>query len=368
MNLKQILAGWMVGLMLALQVPAMDLERGITFTDGQRIYASELHQLIDDTAISTGFYTSKAAQTTLASGDYFLVYSPSFTGYRKLTASAALYGNTALITSQTEKGAPAAGDYVLLYDASGTVLKKASVGNLVLNNTNVFLAASNITSATGTALVLINQGGTNVSISVSNLLWGFDYTKPFTNLLTHTSPTNQDRLLIWDSAGATNKTTTLAGLFTNLPSATVSNTDVFMSLRAGTGVVQQVTLAQIITLVSNAVVLPTVTNTFTSYEYPIATGLILNTNHNLGVKPTIVRGVVVCKTADVSGYAVGDEVDMRLLDVDGGFDTVIGGGGNATNVFASCATVTTLLINNKTNGASAAFTEANWRLKMYARP
>ena len=110
------------------------------------------------------------------------------------------------------------------------------------------------------------------------------------------------------------------------------------------------------------------TNRFTSYEYTIATGQLINTNHGLGVVPRDVRLVIVCKTADASGYALGDEVDARMLDKNAEFDTIIGGGANATNVFASCVSVTTLLINNKTNGAQADFTEANWKLKVYARP
>lgn len=360
---------WVVAVMalwLAWPAGATDLLRGITFTDGQRLTASQLHQLIDDTSISTQFYTSQAAEATLPTGDYFLVYSPTLTGFRKLTASAALYGNTALITSQTEKAVPAAGDYVLLYDAAGTVLKKASVGNLVWNNTNVFLAASNITSATSTALLLLNQGGTNASITVSNLLWGFDYTKPFTNLLTHTSPTNEDRLLIWDSLNATNKTTTLAGLFTNLPSATVSNTDVFMSVRAGTGVVQQVTLAQLQTTISNNIVAPAVTN-FITGEYTLADGLIANTNHGFASLPRWVRWVLVCKTADV-GYSVGDEVDVAMFDTTDDRPPWVGGG-NSTNLFlVQLAGFTSCDVPNKTNGAQTSITYTRWKAKGYAHP
>jgi hypothetical protein len=269
--MKTKLAILLMGLaLMARPAGASDLTRGVTFTDGQRLYAAQLHQLVDNTSIAAAFYTGQSAETTLPTGDLLLVYSPTLLGYRKITAQNALYGNTALITGQTEKTALATNDYVLLYDTSGGVLKKASLANISLNATNLIAGQPAVTNLSSTAQLLVLNNGTNASITASNLFWSLEtWNKPFTNLLTHTAPTNQDRLLIWDSTAGTNKTTTLGGLVTNLPLATLlTNTDSLLifststnSGTAGTNLVARTTMQQLLTLVSNNIVAPLFTNT-----------------------------------------------------------------------------------------------------------
>lgn len=105
------------------------------------------------------------------------------------------------------------------------------------------------------------------------------------------------------------------------------------------------------------------TNSFASYPYSIADGLIANTNHGLATTPRSIQWRLVCTTATV-GYAVGDEVLASSLNGDD--DSVFILGGNTTNVFAVCGGVANIRIKNKSTGATATFTETNWRLKCYA--
>lgn len=363
-----------VAALLAVAASASDLERGVTFTDGQRLTAANLHSLIDDTSISVQFYTGQDSQSTLPTADYFLVYSASALAFKKMTASGVLYGNTALITGQTEKTAPSTNDYVLLYDTTGAVLKKASLANIGLNSTNLINWQPEVTNLLSSAYLLALNGGTNVRVSSSNLFWSLEtWNKPFTNLLTHTAPTNEDRLLLWDSKNGTNKSTTLAGLFTNLPSGTVSNTDVLMSVRAGTGVVQQVTLSAVATLISNLVVYPSGTNTATVAEFAIpAVSTAVTNTHTLGTTPAWVRWVLVCKTND-QGYLAGDEIDIGTVGLwsstdQAGFSTWANSS-NAGVVRFSAAT--SLEVAKRTAGVvgdNGALTEARWRVKGYLRP
>lgn len=106
---------------------------------------------------------------------------------------------------------------------------------------------------------------------------------------------------------------------------------------------------------------------FTTAEYQLFEGRI-STNHNLGVVPTWVRWVMVCKTNDV-GYAAGEEIG-----VDGAGDSdqssarqfVQGASSTALFLIMQDANV---YINNGTNGdATTLLTEERWRVKGYAKP
>lgn len=108
-----------------------------------------------------------------------------------------------------------------------------------------------------------------------------------------------------------------------------------------------------------------VTNSFVSYTYAVADGLIANTNHSLGATPRHVEWRLVCATTD-AGYAVGDEILASSLNGDD--DSVFILGANATNVFAVCGGLSNIRIKHKSTGATANFTEANWGLKCYATP
>jgi len=105
---------------------------------------------------------------------------------------------------------------------------------------------------------------------------------------------------------------------------------------------------------------------FTSFEYTISSDVVLNTNHSLGVTPSQLRCVLVCKV-DNAGYVIGDEVDAA-----GVFNSATGvpsftWGGSATNVFLA-AQFGTLAVKNKSNGSNADLTLNRWRAKVYARP
>src|SRR5689334_9244197 len=94
-------------LFLSVSAFASDLNKGITFSDGQRITAAQLHQLVDNATIVPGFYIGKDAESAVAGSDLFLVCITGTTPVlKKATANSVLYQNYALITGQTEKSTP----------------------------------------------------------------------------------------------------------------------------------------------------------------------------------------------------------------------------------------------------------------------
>lgn len=338
-----------LSLLLALPAWGSDLTRSITFANGSRLTAAQLHELLDGATIASSFLTGKDTATNLLGADYLLLYTavpPA--GFRKIRATAALYNNTALITDATAKSAPTAADYLLLYDATGLQLAKTSIGSL----------QSNIT-----------------------------YTLSFTNLDFHSTPTNNDKLLVFSAQYGSNRVASLASLITNLPalgwgtnSATnyiqLTNADqipIFSTVVTTNGVsnvLSKVTFLQL----SNAIAgVPSAS--FTSTNVNLAAGSVLNMAHGLGATPSVVRWVLVCTTAN-AGYSIGDEIPISSVVGSSAWETdalpTFTGGANATNVFLSYykTTPTSMELNVVTKNADGmtGLTEASWKAKVYAKP
>ncbi len=346
----------LIGLILAgftflstLKTGASEISRSITFTDGSRLTAAQLHTLIDGATINTTFMTGQDLETTLAGGDYFLAYSPTFNDWRKITATSALYNNTALVTGAADRTSPASTDYLFGYD--GTQLAKFQLSTLTSN---------------------------------------LSYTIGFTNLATHTTPTNNDKLLIFSDTFGSNRIISLAGLITNLPvlgwgtnaagaSMQLSSNDtftVFSTLVQSNGmtsnIVSKVTFQQL----SNAIVGSLAVPSFTSTNITITTGDMANYAHGLGATPKNVRWVLVCTTTDAN-YLAGDEIsaDQPYMEYQSVGDTltrrVFAYGANSTNIFISYSTTgsgVTLKILTRGQNAISNWSPSNWKAKVYASP
>lgn len=331
-------------LLLAALLPAhgADLQRGVTFSDGQRITAAELHELVDDAVILPSFISGQSAASSLAGGDLLLMYSGS--ALYKIAANTALYQNTAIITGLTAKTQPASTDYFLLYDATGAALKKVTLDNLTWNNpivyTNLFrYMQSNyvLPGITNLPLVVIpeylswvfvNDGGTNKRMSPHNLLAGWQAIVDYNNL------TAQATLPLYQPTGveAGDKTVTLQNLGGHL--------QVAGGFFAGTR--------------------------FQSFDYDLAAGVVANTNHSLSGSPSMSRWVLVCQTNDTGGYLVGDEVEVQNFYDTGTQDQRFTTGANSTNTWLTLAATTTIGTRAKTNSAEAVITAVRWKARNYA--
>jgi hypothetical protein len=106
---------------------------------------------------------------------------------------------------------------------------------------------------------------------------------------------------------------------------------------------------------------------FVSLEYVLVSGLIVNTNHGLGVAPSQVNWVLICKTAEL-GFAVGDEINCANVYNDSTAKQNFSFGANSTNVFISAVNTSTHGVRRKDNGNDATLTAGSWRAKVYARP
>jgi hypothetical protein len=377
-----------------LRAHGSDIQRGITFQDGQRLTASQLHALIDNASITTGFILNKPTATSLESGAYFVIYSPAGQELEKVSASTVLFNNTDIITTQGEKLLPAGNDFLLLYDATGTVLAKVQVANLYSNSVGTLppIVSTNA-SLTGTFVPVIN--GTNGIMSVSNLFLLFPYTAIFTNLPVRAHPTNFDNLLLAasdDGTNFSNQRISLAAFFTNMAAATqpvttvptngttVSTNLVFVCYQenvtnggATNGVVVKFTLAQLQRFLTNSLVTTSRAPTsFTSAEIPITNQVMyLDFPHGLPGTPQVSRCVLVCKTAEAS-YLAGDEIvfDTGVKDSsDGKYGTY---GQSTTNMFFNFKIDGRVQVPDKASGVLTTLagahnaTVTNWKLKFYA--
>jgi len=128
-NMKKIA---LIAIVLAalIRLDAQDLTQGITFTDGQRLTAAQLGQLVNLATINTTFYTTKVSQGAPVSGDVFLVYSASSGTFHKLTAQSLLYGNTGIIANQTPYSTVSDYSSFLFYDPTNLWLGQITKSNL----------------------------------------------------------------------------------------------------------------------------------------------------------------------------------------------------------------------------------------------
>lgn len=366
---------WVLGLVawvLVLPALAADLTRGITFTDGQRITAAQLHSLVDSASIGVAFVTGKSLLGTVDSADYVLIYDTSAGTFKKMTLATLLTGNTDLITTQTEEANPASNDMLLIYDTSGVGLVKVSITNLVYN-TNLIHALPTITSnVLGTAKVKLLNGGTNVSMTLDSLwLNGFNYTRAITNLSRRTQPTNNDAFLLWDSVAGTNRWATWIDLVTNTPSvATVSNAALLSVLE--TNQFKNITVSNLMLQFGNSGMFYTTNLSFTTTNKTLvsvtAAGTVMNQAHSLAAVPRQVRGVLVNTTSE-HGFAVGDEVAFEHI-YSPTHILPVSVGANATNVFVivSGDPSTSWQVRSKDAGTWQNITDTSWSMRVYANP
>lgn len=355
----------LLALGVALPAGAADITRGITFTDGQRLTAAQLHSLVDSATIGVAFLTGKDVLASVDSADYALIYDTSTGTFKKMTLATLIMGNTGLITTQPEVS-PAGLDYVLIYDASALGFGKVSLTNLLYGNTNLIVGQYPITNLLGTAQILVNNDGTNNRISLAHLWFNnFEYTRPFTNQLQHTAPTNADALLIWDSFNGTNKWITMQALNTNLPVA-VNPTNTATLTLYETGQVKKVTLTNLMQTFATSGAFLTTNITWRTNGVAVNSGVLVNAPHGLGVTPAFVRWVLVMGSTTELGYTEGDEVD--LINISQTSDNpAFGFGANATHVWLLLGS-TSINMNHKTTGARANFTLSRWTAKGYVRP
>ena len=306
-SVKQIKKIWnmlaMLTALLAWPALAGDLTRSITFSDGQRITAAQLHSLIDGASIGATFLTGKNLNSTVETADYVMVYDTSAGVFTKMTLSTLLMANTGLITTQADDPNPAYNDYVLTYDASASSFAKVSITNL-LYNTNLIAVLPSITNLTQSATMWVRHSGTNAQIEVTNLWLRFTYRAAFTNLAEHTAPTNTDRLLMWDSVAGTNKWTSLSGLFTNLTTTTTNgSSDYFLTIT--NGIPKLITYGNLSNAFSTCF-------SYTGSNALPALAASQTFTHGLAGIPQSVRVVAYFISDDAanSGYTTGDEIDI----------------------------------------------------------
>jgi hypothetical protein len=136
---RLIIAVW---LLCAVVVHAADLSRGITFTDGQRITAAQLHQLIDNAQILPGYYTGKVSQTNLNATDILLVYSAASGTFHQVNGAQLFLNNTDWINSRTEKLRLNTNDYFVVYDVDGGIIAKVALTNILYGGNQSVIAGA----------------------------------------------------------------------------------------------------------------------------------------------------------------------------------------------------------------------------------
>ncbi len=327
----------LLALLTTLLCHGQDISPGITFSDGQRLTAAELEQLVSQAQIQGGFITDKPNDTTLSPADDFILFNAAANALYKISGQTLLYGNTTIITTQLEKGQPLTNDYILGYDSTGQQLVKIQLVNLWSNQIaslpTVF--ASNLNLG-GT--FQINVNGTNATTAISNLFLIFPYTTPFTNLPVRTVPTNNDELFLSTSPDGTNYGTgqiKIGQLFTNPPAlATPTNNDRVLVWSTGTNLWDSSGTNPFLASVPIQDIGP---RTIVFTNLPTATNYLLNTNITYPSTPMVHVTLVVTNSSvtAITGHLVGDEIDATRVNNHQQTEPYLTWGASASNVWVS---------------------------------
>lgn len=122
------LAFW---LFISFTVKASDISPGFSFTDGQRLTATQLGLLVSQATINPLFYTAKTISSVLGNGNTILIYDSSSGTFKQISSDSFILNNTNWFTSKlSEKSSPNTNDMFLIYDATGQVLAKTSLSDI----------------------------------------------------------------------------------------------------------------------------------------------------------------------------------------------------------------------------------------------
>lgn len=231
-----------------------------------------------------------------------------------------------------------------------------------------------------TVLVSGTLGGTNVALAAnsvtttmmsdtlpgSNLVWGAG--SPRVLVIADDGVTTNQLHSGVAGLGLSGGSGTALRVNVDTNTITITNDVVTLNLTTFSNLVNAV--ANVTNIVTFTVTNYVNTNQFSSYPYPLSSGLVVNTNHSLPRTPRNVRAVFVCQSAD-QGYVPTDEVDVQSVNGVLGQDTQsVTIGGNATNVFAivSATAFGNLYFHHKTTGADAELDDTKWLLRIDAQP
>lgn len=387
----------LVGLSCVCGLQAQDINPGISFTDGQRLTAAQLGQLVSQATIFPAFYTRQvAASTNLQSGDVFLVVNNGL--FRKMTG-ASVFGNTLFFTSQATVTNIPAYATLLYYNPTNNTLDQISIANLG------FAFPSNIV--------------------VSNLVFatnGVQLLTPYTNTLNIFNTTNQNQFITWDTNGIpyslsgtnlaralvapygtnllqpyfytnsfvpwaiypTNAASNAWGFFTSFAitnlfmtnnsgvvisnTQTLLNTDSFPVSSAGQSTNTTATLQALYQFLTNQTALLGKGFVSTNFALPAVTGLVTNVPHGLGVQPRLVRWVLVNTTAE-GGWATNSEMSIEsIVSADNSVNAGITFGSDTVNVSMSFNYGNGFGYANRTTGAFTTFVSTHWKAKVYVFP
>ena len=252
-----------------------ELVRNTTLSDGQQVYASDLHALVDTATVGPAFFNDQQIVTGLASGYDFLVLDPATQLFRRIAAQNVLYGNTNLWLNQLTSITMQSNAIVLFFDPTNGTIRSITlsnlfqtgasylgVGNLRYADTNGYFlpswsgAFSGLNTNQPAATVFWDTNGVPYQLSLSNMeagiaadlgtnfglpyvynqlfapwgwntnwtggtnAWGGTNTFPITSLFigTNTAPTlvDGDTVPVAAAAQGTNTTATLESIYSYL--------------------------------------------------------------------------------------------------------------------------------------------------------
>ena len=259
----------LVALVLAFPARASELVRGTTLTDGQQLYASDLHGLIDNTTIGVGFFNDQPTAATLPGTWFFLVQDGGNQVFRRVSAATALWNNTNAFFG------PAAATIIpngrfLWYDPTNNAVESVTYSNLFagllssVNSTSVLAVLDGLLAPISNTFSQVFLPWTVYGTNYSTNVWGTSNVFAITNLNypanTNLTLADSDTVPVNSVGQGTNTTATLNALYQYMTNRT---------FQASPYAIARATLSRL-----------TPTNANTALTFNAATHNLYATNHN----------------------------------------------------------------------------------------
>jgi hypothetical protein len=379
------------------------LPLGRPLQNGDNINAAVLNGSLNGT-INPSFYTGKAFQGNPSSANDIILMFNNSSGIYEYTTYGQFLVNTNLIAGRTPYTSGISNSFSLLVlDNAGQILGQTTISNLLYYglqmNTNQFALATN-SIGTFTLYSISNAVFTNVLITnfvfQGNVTNGTMSGTTITNCSTSNyftiggNSSGKSSLRFYDSSGAAGARAWDWSLntggqmmlnvwddgFSNPGGAImtitrgVGNTNVqavnFTISSNGVNQIFQIVPAGVSIGSGNAIAQVNTYDSGTNNAIPAAGGAVTKA-HGFPLCPTEVRAVYVNVTGEL-GYSAGDEIDVKdCLEKTVSYQIfqVVCDGTNVT--LRRKSTATTIEVLNKGTGVIGDMTEANWKMRIYAK-
>lgn len=327
------------------------LQKGTTYADGDLVTGVNLNAHVDAAILLPGSIHEQTEETVTAATDEVNIWDASATALRRVKLSNLPPAAGITATQLTQANAAGVHQYaagVQTATVYAVTLSPARAGAYVAGEVLRFTAD---TANVGNVNVNVNGRG-SVNLLERNGL----------ELQAEDIGVGSMVVAVCDGTDFRVVSVSARSSVFNAHLAPIATARVKGRTTAGTGAVEDLTMAQLRTLLNTATTFTSVSNV----ALPGSGAAITPQAHGLGAVPKFVRAVLICTSTDL-GYAVNDEVNINSVQKgNAGQDQAFIVAANATNLYVAQTNDANVNMIPLAGGSATGLDETKWAIKLYA--